>query len=266
MPITVKRDSAFTGVSPADKIKIFPGYREDEASFIKPSTAWDQCSDVFEVTYDTGVAIAATTVSTIKKLIDFAKGVLGIAPNLPSPSAIINGIGLTADTLESIIKTEQASLSAEFQLTAIPCSPSQTESKTPQCFYVRFLVTLAWQITDADPDDAAEFAGVSLTLIAKGIPDTVERWHAKRTDRPVDRTFILSVGPFMSAEPFSVYAKLSATVTTNGPFNPLANSASIIRIDVVKIILESTPCEGSGAVTPPPQQTQPPTPPQGKEK
>ena len=123
---------------------------------------------------------------------------------------------------------------------------------------MRFVVVLQWQITDEDPDDKDEFAGISLTLIAKGIPAIKEEFHSKKTALPVSRTFVLSVGPIVSAEPFSVYAKLDATVTTDGPMNPLGDSASIIRIDVVKIILESTPCADSSKT--PPKETPPVTP------
>ena len=69
---------------------------------------------------------------------------------------------------------------------------------------------------------------------------------------------VLDSNQGVSAEPFSVSAKLDPTVTTDGPMNPLGDSASIIRIDVVKIILESTPCADSSKT--PPKETPPVTP------
>jgi hypothetical protein len=84
--------------------------------------------------------------------------------------------------------------------------------------------------------------------------------HDKRSNLPVSVVCQAKVGPARADGRFGIYAKLDQACTTNGPGFGGGDSVSLIKIDMVQIIIEDVACDG-GAQPPPPEPPKPPKPP-----
>lgn len=234
------------GLRQQPKATIFPGYNGNDEDFVIVSPKPGECAQRVEVSYNTNFVVSASDASTLTELIDIAKGLLPIASSPPSVNTIINGVEMTNAGINKAVDTERASGSQEFQVNPSPCPPP-----TPQCFTVTLQVFGSALITDADPRDDDEAVELNLTLAALGAMGHRKFEHDKKSDTIKTVACEVSIGPRRADGPFSVYAKLDESCKTDGPGFGGGDSVSMIKIDMVKIIIEATPCPEEQPKTPP---------------
>lgn len=239
--IKLSNQAVVQGLRGKDKAGMFPGYRPDEpdnlGGFISISEP-DKCLPLVEVLYDTDFAAVASTVSKRDELIELARGLIKITGDLPSANAIINGVNLIAQGIDAAIDTRSATATHEFKFTPTVCDP-------PQEVTVTFEVIATSQVLDADRTDDEEAAMITLTLSTLGDTKTDTFTNKKDFDYPVPlnaggRPARIVIGP-KCVSALTVYAKLDAFCKTDGrSFG--RSSASIVKVDAVKITLEAVPC------------------------
>jgi hypothetical protein len=239
------------GLSLQPKATIFPGYNGNDDQYITFTPAPDVCVPKVEVWYNTNFAISASDASTLTELIDIAEGLIAAASPNPSLNTIINGVEMTNQAINRAVDRELATGSQEFLLNPVPCPTA------PRCYTVTLLVLGNALITDADPRDDKEAVQLTLTLSALGKVDTKVFKHDKRSSLPVSVVCQAKVGPARADGRFGIYAKLDQACTTNGPGFGGGDSVSLIKIDLVQIIIEDVACDG-GAQPPPPEPPKPP--------
>jgi hypothetical protein len=244
------------GLSLQPKAAIFPGYNGNDEVYLRVLPASDECASRVEVWYDTNFTFSASDASTLTELVAIAKGLIALASPNPSLNTIINGVEMTSQGINAAVDTERAQGSQEFLLNPIPCPTA------PRCYTVTLQVFGNALITDADPRDEREGVQLTLTLSALGKVDTKTFRHDKKSDDPVSISVQAKVGPARADGPFGIYAKLDEACKTNGPGFGGGDSVSLIKIDMVQIIIEDTPC-GEGVQPPPPPPPEPPKPPRG---
>ena len=272
MEIKIPIDDIKASIKDKVKERIFSGANADDSILTTPANG--SCSRKYTILYDTDYAVAATSTGNLSTLLSLAAGVLsGVVTG--NAGTIINGLQNVDEALNDIIDTERATEPVEIRLKAKLCAleaddeklkevakeipkkmskkiPKEEIIELPQERQIRAAleVTGQWIITDADPSDDSESAEINLQLSVDGKPFAAERYfHRRRTKRPVDFpikqngetiNFIVDQCAKVSNEEFMVVAKVSATSTTNGAYYFL-NSASIIRIDNIQLIVEEVP-------------------------
>ncbi len=239
MGIKVNQDNVKKGLTNQNKAALFSGYNGNDSDYISIVPKSDECAKVVTVEYDTNFAITATDASTLTELIKLAKGVVPLVSSSPNANTIINGVEALDKSINSIVDSESNSGSQEFRFTATPCP---TEPKSVQCYRITLLVIGKMIVTDADITDEEERAELTLTLSAKNNTKSKSKKHSKRTNSPVVINEQISVN-VESEDPFSIYVKLDEYCQTDGPGIIGSDSASVIRIDFVKIIIETLTCD-----------------------
>lgn len=222
-----------------ERKEMFPSYEarhpenltKDGFVKVKPNK---KCASPVEVVYDTDFVVAASTVSKREELIDLAHGMISIVGDLPSANAIINGVNLVAKSIDTVLDQKLYTRAYEFKFDAEVCSP-------PQYVSVAFEFIGSSLILDADPDDKAEEARVTMTLsttVDKTKTDTF--MNDKKLPTVVPLIGKLVAGP-LCVSSLSVYGKLDVTCRTDGrSFG--RSSVSLVKVDFVKFTVTAVSC------------------------
>lgn len=274
MGIKIDKTDIADSVVLRQKLRVFPGFNDNEERYIHASPRDGSCVNSYSVHYDTDYAVVATDESALQGLLQLAAGVLaGVASGGPTPGTIINGIAQANDVLQTEIKTKSSTEPLEIRLPVKRCAagkmmpdgdgkkgPREREpgAKVPaetlqpageaRCYDITLEVTGQWILTDADKDDQHESAVINLFLWS-GTSTSAEFRHARGVSTPVnipvrpDEPFRVELKGVRHEADFDVYAKVSATTTTDGRY-VLIDSASIIRIDSVFVTISEVACTG----------------------